>query len=141
MSDRQTFVLINERIKANASRAIAEAPAGYVAKIAPPSRSLDQNAKFHAICHDLARSPMKWAGKRRTLDEWKTLLISGHAVATQHRGEVIPGLENEFVAIRESSASMTVGRASSLIEYSVAFCDMYQVPLTETARSGFVEAA
>jgi hypothetical protein len=34
--------------------------------------------------------------------------------------EVIPGLEGEFVNIRESTAHMSKPRASSLIEYAVA---------------------
>jgi hypothetical protein len=140
MTERQTFVLVNDRVRNNAVAAIRGAPDGYIVKVAPPTRSLDQNAKFHAICQDLARSQMRWAGARRTLDEWKALLISGHAVATQHGGEVIPGIENEFVAIRESSASMSVSRAASLIEYALAFCHMHQVPLTETTRSGFIDA-
>jgi hypothetical protein len=140
VTDRATYVLVNDRVRNNAVAAIRGAPDGYIVKVAAPTRSTEQNAKFHAICHDLARSPLKWAGKRRSLDEWKVLLISGHAVATDQAGEVIPGLESEFVAIRESSARMSVGRASSLIEYSVAFCVAAHVPLTETKRAGFIEA-
>ena len=36
--------------------------------------------------------------------------------------EMVPGLESEFVNLRESTARMSKKRASSLIEYSVAFC-------------------
>lgn len=85
------------------------------------TRSLDQNAKFHAMCEDIARSGVQWAGKRRTKDEWKVLLVSGHAVATKAGAEIVPGLEGEFVNIRESTASMDKARASSLIEYTLAF--------------------
>lgn len=84
-------------------------------------RNLDQNAKFHAICHDLAKSGLKWAGKPRSLEEWKALLVSGHAVATGKGGEVVPGIEGEFVCIRESTAQMSKDRSSSLIEYAIAF--------------------
>lgn len=90
--------------------------------IKPATRSLDQNAKFHALCHDLAQSGLTWAGKPRSLEQWKAILVSGHAVATGQGGEVIPGIEGEFVAIRESTAQMTKARSSSLIEYSLAFC-------------------
>ena len=84
-------------------------------------RNLDQNAKFHAICHDLSKSGLKWAGKERTTEEWKALLVSGHAVATGRGGEVVPGIEGEFVSIRESTAQMSKARSSSLIEYATAF--------------------
>lgn len=135
----QRFILINDRVRANALEAIRTAPERHVVSLAEPTRSNDQNAKFHAILTDIARSPIQWAGRRRTVDEWKALIISGHAVATKSAGEVIPGLEGEFVAIRESSASMTVRRASSLIEYTLAFCAQNGVELHETKRRGFID--
>jgi hypothetical protein len=61
-------------------------------------------------------------GKKWPLEAWKVLFISGHAVATKHGAEVIPGLENEFVNIRESSAGMSIARLSSLVEYCLAWC-------------------
>lgn len=87
-----------------------------VVEVKPLTRSLEQNAKFHAICSELAGTV--WAGKPRSADEWKVLLISGHAVATKQAIDVVPGLEGEFINLRESSARMSVARASSLIEYA-----------------------
>lgn len=141
MTDKQTFILRNSKIVDNAVAAVRTAPAEYVVTVAPKTRSTDQNSKFHAICHDLAHSDLTFAGKARSLDEWKALLISGHAVATRTAGEVVPGLEGEFVAIRESSAKMGVARAASLITYTLAFCDMNGVELTETRKGGFLELA
>ena len=94
-------------------------------------RSLDQSALFHAICTDISKSGMEWAGKVRSKDEWKILLISAHAVATGRPGEVIQGLEGELVAIRESTARMSRERASSLIEYSIAFAAENEIPLND----------
>lgn len=132
------FVLINPRVRQNAVTAILEAPDGYTVTISEPKRSLDQNAFFHAICSDIARSSVKWAGERRAAHQWKSLLISGHAVAVGEKGEVVPGLEGEFVSIRESSARMGVKRAASLIEYSLAFCATHDIVLTDTRRQGFL---
>lgn len=132
------YLLISDHVRRNAMREVANAPDGFAVTIAPRTRSLDQNAKFHAILGDLANSPLKWAGKRRTIDEWKAIIISGHAVATNNPGEVIPGIEGEFVAIRESSARMSVARSSSLIEYLLAFCAEHGVELTETIKGGFM---
>lgn len=84
-------------------------------------RSLPQNAKFHALCRDLELARVEWAGKPRCADEWKLLLISGHTVATKAQSEVVPGLEREFVILRESTAHMDKARMSSLIEYAEAF--------------------
>lgn len=139
--DKKSFVLINPHVRANAVDAVRKAPDGYVVRVAPATRSLDQNAKLHAMLTDLARSHVTWAGKRRTVDEWKALIVSAHSVATQSGGEVVPGIEGEFVAIRESTASMSVRRAASLIEYLIAFCVENGVELTETRKGGFLPDA
>jgi hypothetical protein len=139
MAMAQRFNLISDHIRDNALKAVRMAPAGYSISIAEPKRSNDQNAKFHAMLTDLSRSPVKWAGKRRSVEEWKAIVISGHSVATGNGGEVIPGMEGEFVAIRESSANMTVRRAASLIEYLLAFCVTNNVEFHETERCGLIE--
>ena len=115
------FVLAHAEARRRAAAACMESPDGYVVRIAPPTRSGDQNAKFHAICHELSKSPVQWFGKRRDLDEWKALLVSGHAAATKQGGEVVPGIEGELVAIRESTARMSKARGASLIDYAEAF--------------------
>ena len=42
-------------------------------------------------------------------------------VATGDSAEMVPGLEGEFVNLRESTALMSIKRGASLIEYSTAF--------------------
>lgn len=133
------FTIRNANILRNCFDAIREMGLNARVTIAPEQRSSDQNAFFHSICSDLAKSELKFAGKRRSLEEWKVLLVSGHAVATGTQGEVIPGIEGEFVAIRESTAKMSVARASSLIEYALAYCAMNGVEITETRKGGFLE--
>jgi hypothetical protein len=94
-------------------------------------RNLDQNAKFHALCEDLAKSGYQWAGKERTAEQWKVLLVSGHAMATKQGAEMVPGIEGEFVNLRESTARMSKARSSSLIEYTLAFCASNNIKLTD----------
>lgn len=129
---RQVFRLVHDTARVRAMQAVRSAPAGFLVEIKEPTRSSDQNAKFHAICADLERSGLPWAGKPRDADAWKVLLVSGHAIATGQQGEVIPGLESEFVSIRESTASMSKTRGSSLIEYAQEFCARHDI-YTETA--------
>lgn len=118
----QTTILFGPSQRQFAHRLIDMAPDGAVVNVREATRSIEQNAKFHAICSDISRTQMKWAGKRRTADEWKVLLVSGHTAATKGDVEIVPGIEGEFVNIRESTARMSVSRASSLIEYTLAFC-------------------
>lgn len=105
-----------------------------VLEVRPESRSLDQNAHFHALCGDIARSGIEWFGKPRKADEWKVLLVSGHAKATKQEADVVPGLEGELVNLRESTARMSRQRASSLIEYTLAFCAEHDVALRDARQ-------
>jgi hypothetical protein len=129
--EKKIFRLVHEESRRRAIRAIVDAPDGWKVTVQEDNRTLDQNAKFHAICTDIARSKHPWMGKPRTADAWKVLLVSGHAVATQEEAEVVPGLEGEFVNIRESTALMGKKRGASLIEYAIAFCANHEIPTQE----------
>ena len=118
---KRTFVLSHDLARQRAIQAVQDAPDGYCVEVKEITRTLEQNAKFHAMCGDFARSKIEWAGKSRTAQQWKVLLVSGHAVATKEETEIIPGLEGEFINIRESTALMSKSRGSSLIEYAYAF--------------------
>ena len=96
-------------------------PDGHVVvTIGNESRNEQQSRKFHAMCGDVARQ-CQWAGKKRTAEQWKHLFVSAHAVATKEGAEIVPGLEGEFLNIRESTARMGVKRMASLIEYVSAW--------------------
>jgi hypothetical protein len=94
----------------------------------PETRKEAQSRKFHALCGDLEKSGHALHGKPRTKDEWKVLLISGHATATHEPTEFVPGLEGELVNIRERTAVMGVKRMASLVEYATAYCAMNRIP-------------
>lgn len=108
-----------------AQQAISDAPNDSIVIIKDVTRSLEQNAKFHALCGDASQKLM-FLGRKLTLQQWKVLFISGHAIATGAGSDVVPGLEGEFVNIRESSAQMGVSRMSSLIEYTQAYMDQHE---------------
>ena len=95
------------------------------------TRSGEQNAKFHALCNDIAKSGIQWMGKERTAEQWKVLLVSGHAIATKEGSEIVAGLEGEFINLRESTALMTKSRGSSLIEYSIAWATQNGIKLND----------
>lgn len=116
----RTLELIHATARENALQAVREAPVGHVVVVRPKSRSLDQNAKLHALLGDIAKQA-KFGGDYLTAVQWKTIFISGHAIATGLGARMVPGLEGEFVNIRESSANMSVARMASLIEYIQAW--------------------
>lgn len=129
------FQLINNQVKQNAIDCIRDLPVDgrkpLIVEVKPRTRSLDQNAKLHAMFSDFARYGLLFAGKARSLEEWKVILISGHSIATGGKGEVIAGIEGELICIRESSAGMTVSRMASLIEYVTAYATEKGVQLSD----------
>lgn len=131
---KQTIFLRSKQQQQSAINAILASPLDnerpITIRISDYKRNIDQNAKFHALLGDIARQ-VKWCGKQLKPEQWKVLLISGHAVATKQEAEVVPGLEGEYVNIRESSAEMSVGRMASLIEYTVAWATGQGVRLTD----------
>lgn len=129
--ERRLFILAHPEARRRAVAAVQEAPDGFTVDVKPRNRTLDQNAKFHALCADLAQSAFEWAGKPRNAAAWKVLLVSGHAVLTKEGSEMVPGLEDEFVNLRESTARMNKTRGSSLIEYTLAFMASNGIKSTE----------
>lgn len=129
------FQLINNQVKQNAIDCIRDLPVDgqkpLIVEVRPRTRTLDQNAKAHSMFSDFARSGILFAGKARSLEEWKVILISGHSIATGGQGEVIAGIEGELICIRESSAGMTVSRMASLIEYVTAYAAEKGVQLSD----------
>lgn len=137
--ESQRFILVNQTVRNNALRAVSLAPDNHTVTVAPRKRTNDQNAKFHAICGDIEASRYEHFGKARDADEWKVLLVSAHTKATKGEVDIVPGLEGEMVNIRESTARMSVARASSLIEYALAWCAEHNIELTETRRLGYLD--
>ena len=123
---KSVYFLATPIARANAVQGIKTAPDGYKVTVQPPKRSLDANAKFHAICGDLEKLKIKFAGTERPAWQWKVILISGHSAATKEAVNVTAGIEDEIVVLRESSAEMSKERMGSLIEYSQAFLEMHK---------------
>lgn len=126
-------IRLNPATRPIARRMLDEAPDGHLfSPPKEPTRSLDQNALLHALFSDIAKQST-WHGRTLTPHQWKVLLISGHAIATGLGSDMVPGIEGEFVNIRESSARMSVSRMASLIEYVLAWCAVHQISTVEAA--------
>jgi len=128
------FRLVHSAARRLAIDAVVHAENGMVVTIRKPKRSLDQNAIFHAICDDIAKSKIEWFGRERSAEEWKVLLVSAHAAATGRGCEMVQGLEGELVQVRESTAAMSVSRSSSLIEYAVAWATQHGITLRDHTK-------
>lgn len=123
MDKRVFFVRSPELRRRIAAWIVDECPEGWSITAKEPVRNLEQSARFHAMAGDIAKHGVEWAGKKRTQAQWKVLLVSGHATLTGEGSDMVPGLEGEFVNVRESTAAMSVKRSSSLIDYTRHFGD------------------
>lgn len=136
---KQKYFLRTEEVKKNAARFVWELPVDkdkpLVVEIKPMTRSMEQNSRFHAMCSDVARQAT-YAGRKLSLEQWKVLFVSGHAIATKQGADMIPGIEGEFVNLRESTAAMTVARMASLIEYVQAWCAENGVMMRDVEKFG-----
>lgn len=134
MENKQQFFLRGEQVRSNCIEFIRTLPTDdkkpLVVKIQPITRTLEQNAKLHAMLTDISKQ-CEFNGQPRDVDTWKSIMVSAHKIATGGKAEMAIGLEGEVINLRESTAQMSVGRLASLIEYVQAFCDLNDVRLSE----------
>ena len=116
-----SFKLINQKVRDRAKIAIQEAPEGWQVTIQEPKRNLEQNARLHALLGEISRSGKQWAGKERTIDEWKTLFVSGFMYYNSVYGDTMAGIEDEAVRLVWRTSSMSKSKLSELIEYIEAW--------------------
>jgi hypothetical protein len=136
MTDRiPPIFLVGPTQRQYAHKCIDAAQPDEVCIIKKAKRREIQSEKFHAMCGDVARQ-CQFLHRTLTKDQWKVIFISGHAIATGLGADMIPGLEGEFVNIRESSAEMSISRMASLIEYVLAYGSEQGVKWTEPNRPG-----
>lgn len=92
-------------------------------KEARSTRSLDQNAMFHAICGDIAKQ-RKWAGRELDAEGWKRLLVDAWArTESRAQGMVVPSLDGQsVVTLGLQTRRMTVGDMAELITFAQAWC-------------------
>ncbi|OZN24874.1 recombinase [Actinobacillus seminis] len=124
MEIKQSFFLRGEQVRLNAMEFIRTLPIDeknpLVVSIKLMRRSLEQNAKLHAMLSDIAKQ-CEFQGKKRDVDTWKAIFVSAHKIATGGYAEMAIGLEGEVINLRESTAQMSVKRLASLIEYILSW--------------------
>ena len=109
------FKLVHHTARQLARQAVAEAPEGYVVKIAEPSRTLDQNAAQWPILQafaDQLQWPINGQMCQITPDDWKDILTcafrneSPRVAAGLDGGMVLLGQRTSKFGKREFSAWM-----------------------------------
>lgn len=113
---RQMFVMAHDVARQRAVEAVRKAPAGYVVRISPATRSLEQNALLWSRLHDIAQQ-VEWHGRRLDAESWKHVFSS-----SLKRMDVVPNLEGTgFVALGLSTSRMTKRELGDLLDLIHAF--------------------
>lgn len=131
----ERYLLVSDTARRMALRAVEAAPLGYVCEVKERTRTSEQNSALHAMLADIAKQK-EWGGKKRSVEEWKCLMVSAHRIAQKEAGEIVPGLEGEFVQLRKSTTAMGVKELGSLLDYMGAWCAANNVRLSAPAHMG-----
>ena len=134
--DKQTFILISDKVRENAAKAVRDALPGWRIKVEPPLRSDPQNDKMWAMLSDVARA--KPEGRNWTKDTWKAAFMHylGHQVMF---AEGLNGSGPFPVGFR--SSRLTVRQMIDLIDCIYAYGAEHGVQWQETRRGGFMDEA
>lgn len=132
--DKHVFILISDRVRANAIEAILSAPPNYRVRVEPPLRTVDQNSKLWAMLADVARS--KPEGREWPPETWKAAFMHflGHQVLF---AEGLDGSGPFPVGFRTSK--LTVRQMIDLIDCIYAYGGQHGVEWTEARKGGFME--
>lgn len=126
MTDKITIKLIDGERRTRAAQAIHRVPDDWVVTIAPPTRTLDQNAKMHAMIADVMRqvdTDRQW-----TADEWKDRFL--HALGKEMN--FLPDLDGRaFFPRGYRSSQLSKADFADLVEIIYAFGARHNVRWSE----------
>jgi hypothetical protein len=124
MADAPTLILGHNRDRAH--RLIEAAPAGSVLTVKPAKRSLDQNAKLHAMATDLMLA--KPQGRNYSVRVWKVMALA----MIGKKVEFHPALDGDGVTpISPSTARLTKAECADMIEAMYAYGSEHGVQWSE----------
>lgn len=132
---KQVFVLAHDTARRNAAQAVMQAPEGFVVRVEPANKSRDQEAMYHAIFADVART-QTFMGKKWDAETWKRLLVDAFARVKaeegeplQGHGQMVPNLDHSgFVQLGVQTRRFTKKQASEFIEFLHAWMADQEVP-------------
>lgn len=125
----QTIRLVGASQRALAHKLVEYAPQDAVLNIREATRTLDQNAKFHAMISDIARA--KPQGRVLPTDTWKVLILA----ACGHKMRFEPALDGDgVVPVGLRSSRLTKAQMSDAIEWMYAWGAEHGVVWTEPMK-------
>lgn len=128
---KQIFNLVHNIARQSACAAILAAPENYRVEIKPRTRSLDQNAKLHAMIGFIAEN-LPWCGKNQTTETWKRLLTAAWLRARGESIELLPAIDGHGIdVVFRHTSTLTIPEVSELIEFIYAWATEQNIEIPE----------
>ena len=124
----QTVIIRGDVQRALAKAIIDRAPINAVVTVKEGTRTLDQNAKMHAMLSDISRA--KPQGRKHTPEVWKALMMK----ACGHQVQFVLGIDGEPFPVGFRSSRLTKSQMSDLIEFIYQFGAEHGVLWSDEAR-------
>jgi hypothetical protein len=142
---KRTFILAHDLARANAKRAIDDAPAGHWVTLSEPRKSRAQEEKYHAMFGDIARQ-VPANGIKLGEESMKRALVSAFKIDTKDDPDLsqywremaemkmFVGFRGEIVLDGDQTRRLPKPLASALIEWLFAFGAEHGVKWTDPAE-------
>lgn len=128
MSEKRIFKFVIDSARRMAADCCMTVPDGWVCRIEPPSRSLDQNALLWPWLQSISKG-VDWYGSKLTDEEWKDVLT-----AAMKKEKVVPGINGGFVVLGQRTSKMNKQDFSELLELTIAFATEHGVSLPDERK-------
>ncbi|OFV47336.1 MULTISPECIES: recombination protein NinB [Oligella] len=129
---KQVFYLAHDSARANAIKAIQEAPEGYRVVITPRTRTIDQNNLMWSCLNDLSKQ-VEWVinGKKTKLapEDWKDVA----SASLKQETRISQGFEGGVVLLGQRTSKMNIKEMTDLIAVIHAFGDEQGVKWSPTS--------
>lgn len=83
-------------------------PVAVTVEPAKSTRSVEQNAKLHAMLHDISRQK-QWAGKWLDIEDWKRLMVAAWCRVNKESAILMPAIDGQgFDVIYRRTSKLSV---------------------------------
>lgn len=121
MSLKRLFVLVHAEARRRALQAVSEAPEGWRVRVEPPKRNGEINAALHAMLGEIA-DRVVWAGKTRSIETWKRLMVAAWLRAVGEQMEFLPAIDGHGVdVVFRRTSEMTQVEVRDLLAFMDAW--------------------
>lgn len=143
MSEPFAIQINTEADRNKAFRWLKACPLGWIVLFEAERRSALQNSKFHAMIGDIrkARGGL-WAGKVRSLEDWKRILVNQFESELGVQTDIVPSLDSERVVVLGSQTrEFGKKKAAAFVEYLYALggSPEWKVVWSEPAMAAYYE--